>query len=89
MTEETELRLAAPNPALPIQDIKMALCLNCNKPILEVEGIGWNHGHNGNPDCDAEAPGSEARELAERVMRGEALPEDLRPPETHDVGLDG
>ena len=86
---DTEPRIAFPNPELPTQDMQMALCIHCNKPIMALPGIpGWNHGHNGNPSCDAPRVGDEAIEAAERVIRGEGLPEDLRPSEGHTVGLD-
>ena len=73
--ETTELRVAEPNEELPIQEMRMALCKNCNKPIIEMPAVGWNHGFNGNPDCDAPRPGDDEIENARRVIAGEGLPE--------------
>lgn len=78
MSEQVEqLRLASPDENVPIIHAQMGICVNCHKPIMMMVNNpmapGWNHGHNGNPDCDAARPDDDALELARKVMNGEAI----------------
>lgn len=62
--------IGEPNKAIPIQNLKMAICANCSRPIMEIPtdpGV-WSHGHNGSPKCNAPSPGQEAIDAARRII---------------------
>jgi hypothetical protein len=60
-----------PNENVPVVKVNMAICKNCMKPIMELPGMDYAHGHNGSMYCNAPSPDAESIAAAARIMGGE------------------